>query len=343
LFGTRRRHYLIFSGSPAAICWLIAGQVRHDYWPLLFALMATHTMLVFVSTVTAGLIVEAGKRLGVEGQLVTVRIMIESACGIAAGPIAGFLAGQDFAWTGVVGGIIAATVVPAAVLLLREPPVAHSDASVLHDTALELREVLKLRELWLSALVLLLANVPQTFTSTLYFHQTEQLGFANIDIGYLNAFSGTANVATAAIYGAVRTKFSLRTLLIAGILCGALSACGFLFYRSWDAAIAIEVSRGVLGSLGVLTLMEAAVRATPTRVAAMGFALLMSAWNIGIAVGDYAGAWLVEHKVLTFYSLAACFAVLSALTVFALPLLPRDVFARPAAKDPVIDGSGSGP
>src|ERR1044072_5897773 len=35
LFGTRRRHYLTFSGSLAAVCWVIAGQMRPDSWPLL--------------------------------------------------------------------------------------------------------------------------------------------------------------------------------------------------------------------------------------------------------------------------------------------------------------------
>lgn len=342
LFGTRRRHYLIFSGSLAAVCWLIAGQMRHDYWPLLLALMATHTMLVFISTVTAGLIVEAGKRLGAEGQLVTVRVVVESICGIVAGPIAGFLAGQDFGWTGVAGAIIAASVIPAAVLLLREPPVARYDASVLRNVTSELREVLKSRGLWLTALFLLLANIP-TFGSSLYFHQTEQLGFTNIDIGYLGSLSGIAGVTTAVLYGSVRAKFPLRTLLIAGILSGALAVWVFVFYRSWQSAIVIEILRGVLGIIGALTLMEAAVRATPTRVAAMGFALLTSAWNIGIAVGDYAGAWLVQYKVLTFYGLAGWLAAFSALTVLALPLLPRDVFVEPLAKEPVIDGSGGGP
>ncbi len=107
IFGTRRRPTSIFSGALAAACWLIVGTVRHDYWPLLFALMATHMMLVVVSTVTAGLIVEAGKRLSAEGQLVTVRVLIESVCAVIAGPLAGYLAGQSFGWTGVAGADLA--------------------------------------------------------------------------------------------------------------------------------------------------------------------------------------------------------------------------------------------
>ena len=125
LLGTHRRHYLIFSGALGAACWLVVGAMPHDYWPLLFALMATNTMLVFVSTVTAALIVEAGKRLGVEGQLVIVRVIMESVCLVVAGPIAGYLAAQPFGWTGVAGALIVMlTIVPAALFVLREPPVA---------------------------------------------------------------------------------------------------------------------------------------------------------------------------------------------------------------------------
>ena len=341
LFGTRRRHYLIFSGTLAAVCWLIAGAVPHNYWPLLFALMATHLMLVFVSTVTAALIVEGGKRLGAESQLVTVRIMVESACAVIAGPIAGFLAGYAFGWTGIAGALLAFTVVPAAVFLLREPPVAGRDTALLREAGVKLRETVGSVALWLAALVIALANAPQTFTSSLYFHQAEQLGLASIDIGYLNSISSAAGVATAAAYGAVRSRFTLRTLLVAGILAGAVMAASFAFYRSWESAIAVEILRGTLGTLGVLALMEAAVRATPTSIAATGFALLMSAWNIGLSVGDYAGAWLVEHRYLSFYGLAGLFAVLSALTVLALPLLPRAVFAEPSAA--VVDDPKNGP
>ena len=328
LFGTRRRHYLIFGGTLAAVCWLIAGVVRHDYWPLLFALMATEAMLVLISTVTAGLIVDAGKRLGAEGQLVTIRIMVESGCGIVAGPIAGLLAEQHFAWTGVAGALIAFSVVPVVFLLLREAPGARYEASVLRDARVRLGELLRSRALWCTAFFLVLCNAPQTFSSSLYFHQTEQLGFANIDIGYLNSISAIANVATAASYGVMRARLPLRMLLIAGISCGALAALGFFFYRSWYAAIAIEIARGVLTTIGVLVLMEIAVRATPERVAAMGFALLMSAWNIGVSIGDYAGALAIETKVVTFYQLALCFAALSILTLLAIPLLPRSVFVK---------------
>src|SRR4051794_28241 len=163
LLGTHRRHYLIFTGTLAAAGWLLVGAMPHDYWPLLFALMATNAMLVFVSTVTAALIVEAGRLLRAEAQLVTVRMITESACSIVAGPIAGYLAARPFGETGVVAAlIVAVTIVPAALFVLREPPVARNDASALREAGIKLREALGWRTLWLAALFVALAIAPQT-------------------------------------------------------------------------------------------------------------------------------------------------------------------------------------
>jgi predicted MFS family arabinose efflux permease len=335
LLGTHRRHYLIFSGTLAAAGWLLVGAMPHDYWPLLFALMATNAMLVFVSTVTAALIVETGKRMSAEGRLVTVRVVVENACIVVAGPIAGYLAARPFGWTGVVAALIVAlTIVPAALFVLREPPAPRDDGSALREAGIKLREALGSRALWCGALFLALVLAPQTFNASLYFHQIEQLNFANIDIGYLNSISALAAIATGVVYAAVRPRLSLRALLVAGLLFGAIGAAGLLFYRSWEAALVIEIVRGVLNMVGALALMEAAVRATPVSIAAMGFALLMSAWNVGIAVGDYVGAWLIQRGFVSFYGLAAIYALLSALTLLALPLLPRAVFEEQSPPEP---------
>jgi predicted MFS family arabinose efflux permease len=342
LLGTRRRHYLIFSGALAAAGWLLVGAVSHGYWPLLFALMAANTMLVFISTVTAALIVEAGRRLGTESQLVTARIFTESACGVVAGPIAGYLATLPFGWTGVAGALIAMTIVPAAAFVLREAPIAQRDVAALREAGVKLREAIGSRGLWRTAAFLTIVLAPQTFNSSLYFHQVEQLRFANIDVGYLNSISAIASVITAAAYAVIRARFSLRMLLVVSLLLGAAGAGALVFYRSWEAAIVIEILRGVFNTIGALALMEAAVRATPVSIAAMCFALLTSAWNVGIALGDYAGAWMVQNRILSFYGLAALFAALSALTLLALPLLPRSVFVEPT-RGGCIDAPGGSP
>jgi MFS family permease len=53
LFGTHRRHYLIFSTLIAAALWLLLGIVSHSYWLLLVTIVAMQCMLVIGSTVLA--------------------------------------------------------------------------------------------------------------------------------------------------------------------------------------------------------------------------------------------------------------------------------------------------
>src|SRR5271166_4285109 len=74
LFGTHRRHYLIFSTLIAASLWLLLGIISHSYWLLLVTIVAMQCMLVIGSTVLGGFLVERGKLLGAEGRLVSCRI-----------------------------------------------------------------------------------------------------------------------------------------------------------------------------------------------------------------------------------------------------------------------------
>ena len=117
-FGTRRRYYLIWSAVFAAVLWFLVGHVPRSYTLLLCAVMATNAMLVVGSTIVGGLLVEAGPRLGAAGRLVAVQSVVESACTLVAGPLAGILAGQPFEVATAVGGSIALTVAPIAFIWL---------------------------------------------------------------------------------------------------------------------------------------------------------------------------------------------------------------------------------
>ena len=90
----------------------------------------------------------------------------------------------------------------------------------------------------------------------------------------------------------------------------------------------IHFAGGVLFNVSFLAIMELAVWATPSGAAAMGFALLMSAWNIGGSAGDILGAQVAHGWSLGFYHLAALYAVFSLLPLCAIRLLPRAMFER---------------
>jgi len=90
LFGTRRRHYLLFSATTAAVLWLLVGLVPRSYGSLLGAVVAMNAMLVMGSTVVGGLLVEAGQRYGATGRLTSARYFVMNVCLLLGGPLGGF-------------------------------------------------------------------------------------------------------------------------------------------------------------------------------------------------------------------------------------------------------------
>ncbi|PYN05667.1 MAG: hypothetical protein DME06_19485 [Candidatus Rokuibacteriota bacterium] len=113
LFGTRRRHYLVLSGTCAAALWLVVGFVPRTYASLLAAVIALNAALVMGSTVTGGLLVEAGQRYGATGRLTSVRYVVQNLCTLLGGPLGGLLAARSFEVTGLSGGRLRARSQPS--------------------------------------------------------------------------------------------------------------------------------------------------------------------------------------------------------------------------------------
>ena len=101
-----------------------------------------------------------------------------------------------------------------------------------------------------------------------------------------------------------------------------------LAYRSLPAALVIAGLEGFLATACTLVLMQVAVGATPRAGAAMGFALLMSAWNIGDALGDVIAATLIERAAFDFYGVIGVYGTAMAALLLALPLLPRALLSH---------------
>jgi BT1 family len=142
LFGTMRRHYLLLSGTAAGALWLLAGYVPRSYLSLLLTVTAVEAMLVVGSTAVGGLLVEAGQKLGVAGELVAARNIVEGGCTVIGGPLAGVLAGLRFESATAIAGLIAFTMVPVVFICLREPATAKYNVSALVDSYRELQRLL---------------------------------------------------------------------------------------------------------------------------------------------------------------------------------------------------------
>jgi Na+/melibiose symporter-like transporter len=326
LFGTRRRHYLIFSATLAGAMWLLLAYVPKLYFPLLVTVTATNAMLVMGSTVVGGLLVEAGQRLGVADRLVATRLFVDSACVLLAGPLAGFLAGLPFGAATSVGAAIALTMLPIVAIGVKEPIKATYRSSALANACVELRSLLRSRRMWTAAGFLFVVSVPQEFQTTLYYFQSDVRHIPPDVIGYLKGIGGVGSLLATLVYPVIHRRLSLRALLVLGIIAASTGAIIYVFYLSVPAAFVIEGVHGFLLTLGALAFMEVAVWSTPLSAAAMGFAFLMSALNAGDAVGDNLAAELGGY--VGFFGVVETCAVLTLLLLCTLPLLPKILVVR---------------
>lgn len=325
LFGTRRRHYLIWSALLAGAFWLLAGWVPRAYLPILLASIAMNAMLVIGSTVTGALLAEAGQRLDAAGRLSAARVVVDEGCAVIGGPLAGLLASLPFEMAAITGAAIACVVVPIAWLWLREP--ARSVAAFGEGWD-RFKHVLRARELWIAALFLFVIAIPQAFQTSLYFFQTRELGLTVETVGYLKGVWGAGSVLAAALYGVICRRLSLRQLLALGILCAAAGVLSHLFYRSLTLAVLIAAADGFLAGLCTLALMQVSVWSVPMAGPAVGFSVLMSTWNAGDAVGDMLAAALVERWSFGFFGMIGCYGVGLLAMLALLPVLPRAVLER---------------
>jgi predicted MFS family arabinose efflux permease len=329
LFGTRRRHYLILSSVSAAIMWVLLGVIPHSYWPLFVISTMLNVVLVIASTVVGALIVEVGQTHDAAGRLVAVRNFIENICAVVAGVLGGYLASISFFWATVICAAIAFTLAPVAYVWLIEPVTRKYELSVLKNAAGELRQVALSPLMWPAALFIFLVSLFQGYEYARYYYQSNTLQLSSQEIGNLTSVSGAGAAIACVAYGLVCRFVHLRVLLATGILSTAAGTVIYVFYTSYQAAIAIEAFNGFLSTLGVLALMEIAVWATPHKAAATGFSLLMSVWNLGDRVGTLLAARLIQDFDVDFFVLIAICAAATVVFLPALWLLPKNLFNHP--------------
>jgi predicted MFS family arabinose efflux permease len=233
-----------------------------------------------------------------------------------------------------VGGIIALSAAPVALLWLKEPPTAKYRESALSDAYGQLRSALASRHLWMTAVFFVLVSIPQGYSTPLVDYKTKVLGFPYDLVGFLQGAWGVGSVLAAAIYYVASRRMPLRALLVMGIVSTAAGTLGYLLYsldQSFPAALFVDGVNGLLSTFLMIAMMEWAVWATPRSSAAMGFAFLMSALNLGTAIGDILGAKLMNMRIVSFLELIALYSGLTLLMVWILLVLPKSLFAHAEA------------
>ncbi len=336
LWGSRRRNYLLLSGLGAGACWGLLGLVPRHMEPLVWTLVAANAFAVLASSVSGGLLVEAGRLRGWTGRLGTLRETIIAGTILVAQPIGGYLVGHAFGLTCGISAALFLGMVPAALLLLPERRIV-TTADALYpratwaDIKARIKPVFAARALWLAALFIFLKDLSPGFgqiSTPLYYYQTNVLHFDSVFLGWLGGLYNGCAIVGALLYGLLCTRVPLKTLLTVSIVLSVFGSLLFLGYHSHTSAIAIQAVSGLLGIFVAVALMDLAARAAPVGAEAMAYSLLMSAANLGTTGADIGGSWLFERLHSSLPPLIWISAGTTALALLALPLVPRAILAR---------------
>jgi MFS family permease len=321
-FGTRRRHYLLFSSVLTAMSWIGMNFLPHTYGSLLLGAMVVNLFMVMASTVTGAFLVEAGQRMGATGRLSALRMFVYNFCTLIQGPLGGFLSTLGFMWATGANAVLALTIFPIAYIFLREQRVAQDRSSVVFQNASQqLKTILRSKNLWIALLFIALFYFSPGFSTPLFYKQTDEMHFSKQAIGNLGVFSGGFAILAAILYSQLIKRLSIRVLLLIGIATAAAGTLLYVFYSSWMRAIFIESQNGLFFGFAEVALIDLAARATPKGCEGLGYSLILSIRNIALFGADVVGSYLADHK-WPFTDLVFLNAGTTAIVLILVPLLP---------------------
>jgi hypothetical protein len=321
LFGTRRRHYLLFSSLLAGLLWLAFAVVPPRFVPMVIMAVTMNVALVFVSTVSGGILVEGGQTFGITGKLSSVRVLVMNLATLAV-PLGALLATQVLGCTAAVAAVPLFLLFLVTLFLYREAPSEKREPRVWSNVLAQLKVAVRAKSLWFTAGLLFLVQFAPGLQTPLLFYQTDTLGFDEKFIGLLTLVAVLAGASGAFFYVWFCRRFTLRQLIYGAVFVTGMLSLLYLGYNGKPSALAIEAVYYFGYSLTQLPLYDLAARATPKGSEAVGYSMIMSIWNWGLLCSDLLGAGLYEKYHLTFKNLVWVNAGTTLLVLLAVPFLP---------------------
>lgn len=337
LFRTRRRWYLLLALGFCGLGWIMLSMVPRKYTILLVTYTIMYTMVMFISTTLGGVMVEVGTRFKVAGRLTAQRIAMFKAGALLGSPIGGFLVKYPFALTASIVASFHFMLIPFVFMRLRESRNARINKQVLHDAGDQLRGLVKNRTLLIAAGMICLIAIAPGFGTPLFFYQTNTLKFDGQFIGNLGLVHAFFGLGAAVIYRWACMRLSLRTLITSSIIIHAVGTLFYLGYQSKGSAIAITALEGIAQTLALLPVYDIAARATPRGSEALGYSIMMSAWNLTNQLSDWTGSVIYSTFQLTFQNLVWINSATTLLALIAVPMLPAMLLKQSdAARTPPL-------
>jgi predicted MFS family arabinose efflux permease len=308
--------------------WILLSLVPRTYAWMLPVYTVMYVGVVFTSSTLGGVMVEAGNRFRAAGRFTAQRIGMFKLAELAGGPIGGYLAGFPLVLPVAVCALLHFALIPILMRHLPPDPPIKQTNSPWKEVVRQGRVLLGSRTLLgAGAMIFLLAAAPGLNTP-LFYYQTNVLHFSKQFVGLLTTVMAASGILAALLYYPACRRFSLRTIVAASIVAHALGALCYLWYRSPETALFISVISGVATTFAMLPVYDISLRATPRGSEAIGYAVMMSMWNLTTNLSDLTGSKIFDMVGRRLEPLIWIDAATTLLVLLAVPFMPRALSSR---------------
>lgn len=291
-----------------------------------FASFLILTFFLGLLCITLGaMLVEYGKKLQNTGKLSSLRIGVIKCAVIFSGPIGGYLATKDIRIATSICAVLMALLIPVYMYLFREKETVTKSNNILSDIKSQFQIVIKSRILLMTVGLVFVWKISPGFLTPLWYYQTDTLHFTPSFIGFLTSLIAFGGIFGAIFYGYVCKYVNLRVLLIFGIIIDTIETIVYIGYNGQVSAIIITSLYGITSASCALPLYDLAARATPKKCESLGYALILSVWNLADALSDVWGTTLYDDYHMGFKSIIWIHTIATLAMLIFIPFIPQSV------------------
>ena len=312
LWGYRRKSYLLLMAL-----WAAAGYATLAHGisaeSIVWALFISTLGIAAIDVVVDTLMVEEGLALGAVRRFQGQQWTWLNLAAITAGVLGGWLsysvspeAAIRTAALIMIAGPIG--VIVATGLFIEEPKQSLSRGQT-GTAAREIIAALTSKTFWVVAGFLAFWNLIPNFSTPLYYHMVDRLGFDQYFIGQLASIGAIGATLGSLAYRSLADRFSLQQTLVVSILLSVLMALGYLLLHDGLTAAILSFCSGIVSMLTLLILFSLAASICPPRAAGFAFAALMSIYSataqLAAVLGGYLYEWVFHQELTPLIYLAA--------------------------------------
>jgi hypothetical protein len=344
IFGYRRKLYLVLANMFAVIGYLLLTQMTSPA-QIGFALVLTALGLAVSSTLCGAVLVENGKRSGLNSKFVTQQWLWFYIANVCAMIIGGQLCKSFAPETALhlAAGVIAVTIVGAVVgcWFLIDEQKTTVDLQAMKRGFKSLGGAMTSRTLWIVGSFIFCFYFSPGLGTPLYVHMTKTLHFGQDFIGILGAITAVGCIAGSLLFKYLSRRFPMKNLVYITIMLGAVAQGTYVLLGTQESAVILNLVNGACNMMAVLSIFTLAADHCPDGSEGFTYALLNSIHNATTPISNQVGSYLYDHTFNhNLIPLVMVSATVTAMSLILIPLLKLGTKVGAQEQDPDFSGAG---